>query len=263
MTDKPSERPPYFKMAFANPYNLTLLGGALAASVITLNPILALVAVGAEGLWLLHGPDSKLLRKLLWDPQFAKLREQMDAAALEQRLNSMPRSDAGRCRALLAKQMEIDRLALQNPSFTAELLRNELHKTRKLVDSFVDMATTCGRYERYLESVDLNELERERQKYEKRSEWEKSSDQERDIAKRNLAIILKRIDKLREIRNYLNVARSQLDLIENSFRLIADQIVTMQSPGELSGQLDDLLDGVESIKQTAVDTDKILNTLEA
>lgn len=263
MTDKPSERPPYFKMAFANPYNLTLLGGALAASVITLNPILALAAIGAEGLWLLHGPDSKLLRKLLWDPQFAKLREQLDAAALEQRLNSMPRSDAARCRALLAKQMEIDRLALQNPSFTAELLRNELHKTRKLVDSFVEMATTCGRYERYLESVDLNELDRERQKYEKRSEWEKISDQERDIAKRNLAIILKRIDKLREIRNYLNVARSQLDLIENSFRLIADQIVTMQSPGELSGQLDDLLDGVESIKQTAVDTDRILNTLEA
>jgi hypothetical protein len=66
-----------------------------------------------------------------------------------------------------------------------------------------------------------------------------------------MAVILKRMDKLREIQNYLGVARSQLDLIENSFRLIADQIVTMQSPSELSGQLDDLLDGVESIKQTA------------
>ena len=38
-------------------------------------------------------------------------------------------------------------------------------------------------------------------------------------------------------------------------RLISDQIVTMQSPAELSGQLDDLLDGVESIRQTAVDID--------
>jgi hypothetical protein len=54
---------------------------------------------------------------------------------------------------------------------------------------------------------------------------------------------------------------SQLDLIDNSFQLIADQIVTMQSPQQLSGQLDELLDGVESIRQTAIDTDRILGSM--
>jgi len=82
-------------------------------------------------------------------------------------------------------------------------------------------------------------------------------------AGKNLAVILKRLEKLHEIKNYLGVAKGQLDLIENSFQLIADQIVTMQSPAELSGQLDDLLDGVESIRQTAVDTEKILHAIEA
>ena len=48
------------------------------------------------------------------------------------------------------------------------------------------------------------------------------------------------------------VTRGQLDLIENSFQLIADQIVTMQSPHELTGQLDELLDGV--LAELAVDT---------
>ena len=72
-------------------------------------------------------------------------------------------------------------------------------------------------------------------------------------------MIDKRLEKLGDIRNYLGVARGQLDLIENSFQLIADQIVTMQSPAELSGQLDDLLDGVESIRQTAVETEKVLS----
>jgi hypothetical protein len=43
--------------------------------------------------------------------------------------------------------------------------------------------------------------------------------------------------------------------------LIGDQIVTMQSPQELTGQLDELLDGVESIKQTAADTERMLNPL--
>src|SRR3954469_299734 len=52
------EKRPYLKMAFSNPYNLSLLGGALAASVLTPNPVLALGALGAEAIWLLHGPDN-------------------------------------------------------------------------------------------------------------------------------------------------------------------------------------------------------------
>jgi hypothetical protein len=89
----------------------------------------------------------------------------------------------------------------------------------------------------------------------------KAGDAQGDLARMNLAIILKRLDKMKEIRRYLDVARGQLDLIENSFPLIADQIVSMQSPQQLSGQLDELLDGVESIRQTAVETEAILNTL--
>lgn len=261
--EKPPERPPYLKMAFANPYNLSLLVGAMAVSVLTLNPIIALAALGAEGLWLLHGPDSRLLRKLVWDPEFERARAAEQLAARAVRLSAMPKDDRDRCTELFAKQQEINRLASQNPSFTGDLLRGELAKTSKLVDSFVELAITCGRDEDYLRSVDVNALERDRRNYEQLAGSDKTTPQEQAIAKKNLAVILKRIDKLREIRNYLGVARAQLDLIENSFRLIADQIVTMQSPAELSGQLDDLLDGVESVKQTAVDTEKILSTLEA
>ena len=83
-----------------------------------------------------------------------------------------------------------------------------------------------------------------------------------ELAKKNLAILLKRLEKMNEIKRYLTLARGQLDLIENSFQLIADQIVTMQSPNELSGQLNELLDGVESIKESAADTEKFLKTLE-
>jgi hypothetical protein len=260
--EKPPERPPYLKMAFANPYNLSLLGGAIAVSVLTLNPIIALAALGAEGLWLLHGPDSRLLRKLLWDPEFERNRTAGELVLRAERLSAMPKDDRDRCSGLFAKQQEINRLASQNPSFTGDLLRGELAKTSRLVDSFVDLAITCGRDEDYLASVDVNALDRDRHNYEQLANSDKNTPQEREIAKKNLAVILKRIDKLREIHNTLGVARAQLDLIENSFRLIADQIVTMQSPAELSGQLDDLLDGVESVKQTAADTEKILTTLE-
>ena len=256
------EKRPYLKMAFTNPYNLSLFLGTMAAAAATMNPILAAAAIGGELLWLLHGPESKTLRRLLWDPRFEKVRLAVEAREREERMKALPEADRERVYELVAKQADINRLAAQNPSFTGDLLRTELIKTRRLVDAFVEMAVTCARYEAYLGTVDFNELERDREQWQSRLASKQISPQESDVAKKNFAVIMKRIEKLRELRDYLRVARGQLDLIENSFQLIADQIVMMQSPAELTGQLDDLLDGVESSRQTAVDTEKILSTME-
>jgi len=213
-------------------------------------------------LWLLHGPENKTLRRLLWDPRFEKIRLAVEQQERAERMKDLSPEERERVESLAQRQIGINRLASQNPSFTGDLLRTELVKTSRLVDAFLEMALTCARYESYLENIDLNTLDRDRERFRSRSASDKVPEQERDIAKKNLAVIDKRLEKLRDIRSYLGVARGQLDLIENSFQLISDQIVTMQSPTELSGQLDDLLDGVESIKQTAADTEKMLNMLE-
>src|SRR4051794_41769647 len=83
-------------MAFSNPYNLSLLGGALAASVITFNPILALGALGAEAIWLLHGPDNPTLRRLLWGPRFEKKRLALEGEGRDERMNALPEGERAR-----------------------------------------------------------------------------------------------------------------------------------------------------------------------
>jgi hypothetical protein len=254
-------RRPYLKAAFANPYNLSLFLGGLTAAGLTASPFLAVMVVCLEALWLVFAPGSKLLQKTLWDPQFDKEELEQERAALAARVQALAEQDRERVEGLIARQQEINQLAAQNPSFTGELLRTELGKTDRLVEAFIDMAVTCARYEQYLESVDLSEMERNRQRWERVVQKGEKGDEETNIARKNLAVILKRLDKMKEIHHYLTVARGQLDLIENSFQLIADQIVTMQSPQELTGQLDELLDGVESIKQTAADTERLLNPL--
>lgn len=252
------DQPSYLKAAFLNPYNLSLLGGAAAASLLTLNPLPILGAIGLETLWLLWAPDSKRLRHLLWDPRFAKLREAIEAEERRKRIAVLPEHDRERVEALVARRREIERLAAQNPTFTGELLRGELVKTDRLVDAFVEMALTCARYRSYLDSVDARALERDVERYAAEVRRGDPEDQRTEISQRNLAIVVKRQERMREIDHYLGVARGQLDLIENTFQLIADQIVTMQSPKELSGQLDELLEGVEAIKQSARDTEAML-----
>jgi hypothetical protein len=258
MVTPPPEKPSYFKYAFANPYNLSLFGGALAMSVITMNPLVAIAALGAEAIWLLNAPGSDALRRLLWDPQYDKEKKTWEAQQRAARVMLLNLRDRGRVERLVQLKRDIQRLANQNPSFSGELLRTELLKTDTLVDAFLDMAVTCARYEQYLGTIDLPDLDAERERWDASVQDAGNDQQQVGIAKKNLAIIMKRFEKVQEIRRYLDVARGQLDLIENSFRLLADQIVTMQSPHELAGQLDELLTGVEAIKESAVDTEKML-----
>jgi len=208
-----------------------------------------------------NAPGSKKLKEWLWDPAFEEKERAKEAAERAERLKVLDEETRERVLSLLARQQEINSLAAQNPSFTGELLRTELTKTDRLVDAFIEMAATCSRYDAYLDSINAHELEKERRRWEAIVKDDQRRSSETEIARRNLAVIMKRFEKMKEIHHYLRVARGQLDLIEHSFQLIADQIVTMQSPQELTGQLDELLDGVESIKQTAADTERILNPL--
>ena len=239
------------------------MGGAIVASILTLNPLIAVAALGVEGLWLLHGSQSRFMQRLLWDPLYEKEKLEFEQRKRMAQVEKLSQGGQQRVLTLIEKEKEIQQLAAQNPSFAGDMLRNEIVKTHNLVNSFIDLAVTCSRYENYLASVDVGQLGNTQQHWQKFIENSKDNTDavELDIAKKNLAIINKRIERVGEIRRYLKIAYGQINLIENSFQLLADQIVTMQSPNELSGQLDELLDGVESIKETAQETEQILRTL--
>ncbi len=261
--EKFPDKPSYFKYTLVNPYNLTLLGGAIVASVLTLNPLIAVAALGVEGLWLLHGSQSRFMQRMLWDPMYEKEKLEFEQRRRMAQVEKLSPGAQNRVLALIDKEKQIQQLAAQNPSFAGDMLRSEITKTHNLVNAFIDLAVTCSRYENYLASVDVGQLGQTEQHWQNfiENSMDKTDAIELDIAKKNLAIIKKRIERVSEIRRYLKIAYGQINLIENSFQLLADQIVTMQSPNELSGQLDELLDGVESIKETAKETEQILKTL--
>jgi len=142
--EKLRANPPYVKFAFANPYNLSLFTCALAASALTLNPILALATLGAEAVWLLHAPGSKTLQRLSWNKMLAALCAELEQRELEAKIASLGGPEQKRVSALLAAKEKIDQLAAQNPSFAGDLLRDELVKCDTLVRSFIDIATTCA-----------------------------------------------------------------------------------------------------------------------
>jgi len=259
--DSAKKKPSYWKYAFQNPYNYSVMAGFASAAVLTQNWWLALLGAGAEALWMLFAPDSRLLKKLWFDPRFSEEQNEARKKEFEAKFKLLPETDALRCMALREKQEQILNLAKENPAFTSELLGGELTKLDALVQSFIELSVNCARYNDYLKSIDVDEMERDLRRYQQILD-RSDDDEKRSLAQKNLAVVGKRKEKYAEIKGYLSNARGQLELIENSFRLIADQIVTMRSPGELSGQLDELLDGVEAVQQTAKDTERILQAIE-
>lgn len=245
----------YAGRLFNNVYNYTLLGGLATASALTGDWYLLVAGLGIEALFMLYAPDSKFMRKRI-DAQI----DREEALAAEEKrfalLSRLESYDRQRCRDLLSKQAEISKLAKENPSFGSELLQQEITKLQRLTDSFIDLSITATRYKDYLDREDIGDIEKQKRRYEQEIEHGKGPAV--DLAKKNLDVVLRRLVRLGEINDFVVRARRQLELIENSFGLLADQIVSMRSPQELAGQLDELIDGVEAVRETAREADKLM-----
>lgn len=250
MKAKDKQRPNY---AFHNPYNYALMGGVGAIGILTGNWWMLVMGASLEAVWMMFAPDSAVLKKLAWDPRYQAEQKALAENRFQQILQALSHEREQRVRRLLASKFEISRLSSNNPSFSAELLREELDKVNTLSVLYAEMAFTLERYENYLAAVNIKAIENEIRRLESLVAGPAG-----DIARKNLEILEKRKEKLREISAYLTKAEAQLNLIESTFSLLADQVVTLQNPQELGSQLDELIDGVEAVRDVSRETERFL-----
>jgi len=252
---QPPEKPSYFKAAFTNAYNLTALGSALMAAALTGDWVVGAVALGLESLWLLWGPDLKPFRRLV-DLGHRQEREKAEQARVQKLLELLPPREWDRARALDQLRRDIRRDMEHNPSFQAVLLQVELDKLAQLYSDFVSLASACTRAEAYLAGADPRDVNRQ---IEVQKNLEKSLQDAaaQEIARKNRQVLERRLVTISEIQNFLARARGQMNLIENSVRLLRDQVLTMASPEQLGDQLDDLITGVEVIQESARELEKL------
>lgn len=256
---KKKDKPPYLKYAFFNPYNLSLLGSAAAAAMFTGHWWVGMFAAAGEAIWMLFAPDSRLLQKFWFDKVWATEKAEERKAEQREKFTLLPDAEKRRCLALREMQRRIDQLAKDNPSFTVDLLRSDLDKLEDLIDDFLDLALASARYDEYLKTFDLEKLEADIRRYEGHVERLPQGDERRGVAQKNLEVLLSRKDRWKDLRKNYQTVRGQMDLMENTFRLLADEIVGMQSAGQLGERLDELREGVEAVRQTTRETERLLS----
>jgi hypothetical protein len=260
---KKRDNPPYHSYAFWNPYNLSLLAGAGAVSAATGGWWIGLCAVAAETIWMLFAPDSTVLRRTWFDKLWNQ--DQREAKQKEQakKFAALPLDVQMRVLALRDLQARIQQLAADNPSFTVDLLRNDLGKLDGLIDDFLELSVVCDRWDNHLRTVSFGEIEHQIGAYQRQCSQIPQGDERREIAEKNLEVLVERKKRGSELVQMLQSARGQMELMENTFRLLVDEIVTMRNASELGERLDDLRTGVEAVRETSREAELLLQGVRA
>jgi hypothetical protein len=250
------------RLAFHNLPNYAFLVGAAAFTVsffATFSFWPLAVAAGAEAAWLLIGARVGGPRRYF---EFLR-REQRDRLSdggRRKMLRAINEADRGRYGELERMRKDIHEQVARNPSLAMDLVKDELEKIDRLIETFLLLSATCARWEQYVETSDLNQIEAEVRRQE--SILERAEGDTRALAQQNLEILKRRLDKAVEVRRQLRHARGQLNLIDNTFRLLRDQIVTMESVQELSGQLAQLTASVDAIAAADKETEALVRRLD-
>jgi hypothetical protein len=239
---------PYLRIAALNPYNVTTVVAALVVAMATGEPTIAVCAVALEIVWLLFAPDARVLQRLWFDRVFqAELAAEAEAR-LAARTTSLGFADQMRVQTLKNERARIEGIARENPSFGSNMLVRELGRLDALVAEFVELGVAVAQRERHLASFDGGAMQVRRDTYATQLAGVRGEDPRREVALRNLRVLDQRVARHRELRRSLETARGQMDLIESSVRLLADEMVTMSHPSELGERLDDLRIAVDAVR---------------
>lgn len=254
MSKKPrrvGDAPPYARLAFLNPYNLSLLLAMLVVAAGTGLWWIALCGLAAEAIWMLFAPDSNVLQKLWFDKMLARAREDSLKDQQEEKLKTLDPQDQQRALYLREQKDRIHQLAKENPSLTVDLMHEELAKLDGLLDDFIGLAMECARAERHLASFDLRSMEASWNVYRGQVQQMPAGDKRRAVAKKNMEVLEQRRKRWDDLKKSSQTARGQMELMENTFKLLADEIVTMSTPAALGARLEDLRIGVEAIREAS------------
>lgn len=251
MSTKKETEPPYARYAFLNPYNLSVFVGGVLLGALTGHTWISILTCAAEAMWMIFAPDSKVLRALWFDRAFEHAKKLDDAERRKEKIAQLIPNDSLRVGQLCGQKQVIVRLARDNPSLTVDLLATELAKLDALLDDFIELGVTAARTEQHATTFDFGAMRRSWHMYDQQLRTHRVGDPRREVAEKNLEVLKQRRNRYDDLVRAVQVARGQMELIEQTFRLLGDEIMTMASPHELGGRIDELRVAVDAVRETA------------
>jgi hypothetical protein len=255
----------YIKEALKEPVNIggLLLAGAAAAYSATtgfLEPTLVLAgALIVEGAYLATVPASSFYRKII----DRRSRHLLEEHRRKQRLDLIKTFDPREREAVEYLSWMKNQIGSNYKKFAR--LSEEPLQIRELEstwEAFVDLLDEYRRRKNHLRSINRQAVENQLRQAERTAQY--SDQATRPLHEKNVEILRRRLQTFDDIERSVKRVEAQLQMIENFFGLVNDQVVTMPTPEHISSlDFDSLLSSIELTKEILQQTAPIMGQLDS
>ena len=255
----------YIKEALKEPINIgaMLLAGAAAAYSATtglVEPTFILAgALIAEGAYLVTVPASTFYRRIVE----RRSRYLQDEWRRKQRQEMIKTFDPREREAVEYLSWMKNQIGSNFKKFAR--LQDTPPQVRELEttwEAFVDLLDEYRRRKNHLRSINRQAIENQLRQAERSSEFSETAT--KPLHEKNVAILRRRLGTFDDIERSIKHVEAQLQMIENFFGLVNDQVVTMPTPEQISMlDFDTLLSSIDATKEMLQQTAPVMSQLEA
>lgn len=244
----------YLKAAFLMPANLVALGASAVASVFTGEPMVLLVALGAESLYLGALASASTFRRAVRAHELTGDDPEREVGALFEDLSPSQREH------YLALKGVRDRI-LENyrklPGGRVLAASSEQQLDQLLV-SFIRLVSTLNHYRKFLGTTDRRQVEQELRELEADVAAE-DNPRLKDVKQRRVEIIRKRVERFQKAEESRELVSHQLAGIEDLLKLTHEQSIAIRDPEGVGRQLERLTSEAQSTEATVREMEQFLD----
>ena len=137
------------------------------------------------------------------------------------------------------------------------LLGVSLSKMDHLVNTYLQMLIAHQSYSKYLAQVDRDRIVRNLETL--KLEVETRTDRVAELKRKNIDILLQRLDRIDKARDQIEVLEAELDVMMNTVHLLRDQTVSISDPQGISQQIDTVLENMRDAESLVKEMDAFMN----
>lgn len=247
-------KPNYIKAAFLMPANLVALGTALVASVATGEPATALLALGAEGVYLGVLSSARAFRRAVRANAFAS-----DADPERDRQGLLEELSPSQREHYLALVALRDRILANHRKLPGGrvLAASSEQRVDALLTSFLRLLATLNHYRKFLSSADKKAVQQELSALEAEIAQD-TSERLREVKQKRVEILRKRLERFAQAEESRELVSHQLAGIEDLLKLTHEQSISIRDPESVGRQLEALTAEAQATEESVREMERFM-----
>lgn len=248
----------YYRRAFWSGWNLLPLIGLVGAGAVLSTGFLFLAAAWELGWMYLIPNDPRFQRKIR--AEFNREKEIQEEDEQETQLRRLPERDRTKFRDLEEITSRIERMVENCPDTVKGMMEQGLSKLRYLLRNYFRMLVSLSNLREYLKTSDMSQIKGQVGRLEEELKDESMPEKLRKVKLSNLDVLNQRLSKVVKAQENQSVMEANLQTLEDTLKLIRDNIVSMDNPQGVSNQINSIVGELQQNEQFMADMEHFLDT---